>query len=494
MSWTERRESGVTPGLGPGLGSRLISPRWQERFVLFSEHLGKRRFERSVLFLALAAPLFYGLVDARPIFIWLVCFCICIIAGRHKGLKRKHLLQLLPVLLPIAVYLLVALFQLLPASYGQAAAGWESLQRLLGVSDLSPLTPDPAKTMAALGPALLYIACFSCGMLMAIRRGALGYAIKVLAIYFPLYAVFVIAWNSVYPNYVMFEMKQTHLDSLTGTFFNRNTAAAFLSVGVFVWIGKCADCVREQHRRRRLWWQEFRSLRPVLWRLAILALILTALFLTRSRAGIYLTFIVANLVIGIKVIAWRKRIRSDQASVWMRSALAGLTSVFVLLLLFFEFGSLGLESRLRSSGLEDRGRSVVYQGSFLLVGQRPWIGNGIGAFEANFPAVRSVYGGTIGIWDRAHSSILELAVDAGVPFAVLTALCWVYVCYRLLTKALASEGDAALLTTGAVVLQAGIHSLIDYPLQIPGFAILVCILTGGALVRSGRVAIGRSSR
>ncbi len=490
MSCTERRQNGA----GLGIRLRFMSSRWQERAVLFSHRLGKRRFERAVLFLALTAPLFYGLIDARPIFIWLLCFCICIVVGRHRGLKRKNLLQVLPVLLPIAIYLVVALFQLIPQSPDLAATGWESLHRLLGISEVSTLSPDPAKTLAAMGPALLYFACLVCGMLMAVRRGAMDYAIRILAFYFPLYAVFVIAWSSLYPNYVMYELKQTHLDSLTGTFFNRNTAAAFLSIGVFVWISKCADCVKDQYRRRRRWWYDFQLLRPVLWRLTILVLIFTALLLTRSRAGIYLTFIFANLVVGLKVIAWRKRSQARSTGVWMRSALAGLISVFVLLLLLFEFGSLGLESRLRSSGLEDRERGVVYQGSFLLVRQRPLLGNGIGAFEVNFPAVRTMDGGIIGIWDRAHSSILELAVDAGVPFAVLTALCWIYVCYRLLTKAVSRNGDASLLITGAVVLQAGIHSLIDYPLQIPGFAVLVCILTGGALVRSGRVTLGRAGR
>ena len=116
-----------------------------------------------------------------------------------------------------------------------------------------------------------------------------------------------------------------------------------------------------------------------------------------------------TLVAAILMVANKWKLRRRYAAVFAVAAL-GLTVALVSRL-----------GRVASQGLIDEGRLSVYGLSWQAIKERPLLGAGIGTFPDLFPAFRSSDLWTWGVWDYAHSTILEIAFEMGLPVAVLVA-------------------------------------------------------------------------
>jgi O-antigen ligase len=120
-----------------------------------------------------------------------------------------------------------------------------------------------------------------------------------------------------------------------------------------------------------------------------------------------------------------------------------------------------------------------------MIADHPWFGTGLGTFMWSFPAYRSANISMWGIWDRAHSTPLELASDLGLPLTALIVLAWIIVLGVLIRGVLIRRRDL-IVPVGAltVALLSLAHSTIDFSLQIPGYAIVVFALVGAGLAQS----------
>ena len=109
----------------------------------------------------------------------------------------------------------------------------------------------------------------------------------------------------------------------------------------------------------------------------------------------------------------------------------------------------------------------------------------IGTFMAAFPAYRKGEHGIMQIWERAHSTPLEFAAELGLPASILMCALWVLTSVMLF-RAYRNEPNAYALPAlaFAVLLLTGLHSLVDFPLQIPGCAIPVGIVSGALFRQS----------
>ena len=84
-----------------------------------------------------------------------------------------------------------------------------------------------------------------------------------------------------------------------------------------------------------------------------------------------------------------------------------------------------------------------------------------------------------GIYDRAHSTLLELAAEAGLPLASIVVIGWM-IAFGVLAHGVRTRRRDRIIPAAAlsVGLLAVFHSLVDFSLQIPGFAIVVFGLLG----------------
>ena len=120
-----------------------------------------------------------------------------------------------------------------------------------------------------------------------------------------------------------------------------------------------------------------------------------------------------------------------------------------------------------------------------MIDDHPWLGTGQGTFAYAFPAYRSPNVSLWGVWDLAHNTLLEIAADMGVPLAALVVAAWLAVFVVLVRGAFVRRGGLAVPVAGlAVAILAVLHSLIDFSLQIPGFAIVALCLVGAGLAQS----------
>jgi O-antigen ligase len=142
--------------------------------------------------------------------------------------------------------------------------------------------------------------------------------------------------------------------------------------------------------------------------------------------------------------------------------------------------------RIGSEGIVDDGRWAVYEFCLRSIWERPLFGAGIGTFVDLFPSMRADNFPSKGVWDYAHSTILEIAVEMGVPVAATIVIFSLAALYMLSRAAIKLEGRDrwSLAAIAGILVLTFLHSIIDFSLQIPGYLIFFGVLLGCGLARA----------
>ena len=270
-----------------------------------------------------------------------------------------------------------------------------------------------------------------------------------------------------------------------GNLRQRNQQATLLSMGLWAlfWVvaqtqqhllverrGQAGDAATVLHAGGHRW---LLGLAGVLtaWALALLAVGSAA---TASRTGL-----AQWVVIGVLLALWR----ASLGRLAVALALVGLVIYGVaawllpdLLLQWTGFRADGLMARFGDApGCTSR--RVLWSNVLHLIAQKPWLGWGWGELDyahyiTLFPGERFCV-----LLDNAHNLPLQLAVELGVPAAVLVCgavLAWVW------TSRPWSETDPARQLAWGILAQVGLHSMLEFPLWYGPFQLVtvlaVCIL------------------
>lgn len=134
----------------------------------------------------------------------------------------------------------------------------------------------------------------------------------------------------------------------------------------------------------------------------------------------------------------------------------------------------GIASRFSDDAQGCQSRVVLWSNVLHLIGMRPWTGWGWG--ELDFAHFMTQYPGTrfCDILDNAHNLPLHLAVELGIPVAVVACGIVVWLVWRTRPQQeTSSEGQMA----WAVLALIGLHSMLEYPLWYGPFqiALVSCI-------------------
>lgn len=354
---------------------------------------------------------------------------------------------------------------------------WKETSRLLGVDIPGSPSALRMQPILAAGPSLIAFLASACGIMLgsSVRQGKL--ILKAFAWSGLAYAVFAIAAHTVDPTKILGYSKQQYIGELTGTFYNRNTAAIFFGCCGAAWLA----LMLEQIRRRvgsALDWATLRLIfrrRLALFHAAAIVLCLVAMFMTRSRAG-SVTALIGWLAVGC--CYYYRTFRSPRA---VLSAVCGAVFGGAIVI---QFLGGGLVERLGVEGVSDEGRWYAYRSTWQMIASSPWLGKGLGSFAWTFPAYRSPEVSSWGVWDRAHNTLLEIAAESGVPMALLIVAVWILLSVLLLRQIGRRTGDLATRSAALGTFVAGsLHSLVDFSLQIPAFSLVFFILLGVGLAR-----------
>jgi O-antigen ligase len=233
----------------------------------------------------------------------------------------------------------------------------------------------------------------------------------------------------------------------------------------------------------------------VLIYLAIGLVIWATLVLSNSRGAI-LGFICQSVFLLFVALSWYSARNSARepssrsrllAFIQSSRLIHGLVIVLIigtLVLGLFWMGGERLASKLdQSPEIAEQGtkRKEIWHSTWQIIKHHPSTGVGFGAYFLAIPEYQTGWG-RIKL-QQAHNDYLDLAASGGVIALVLAAwfvgiLIWRA---RLAFQSKDSFRRAAALGAMAAILSVGIHSLVDFGLQVPGIAVVFAALAVIAL-------------
>jgi hypothetical protein len=432
-----------------------------------------------------AAPLPFGSFDKTTISFWCLILGLATVSTTLSTyrLRAAHFLLLCGIGLIVLFYAIVLHEQLADhpwvASFNPL---WAQTSKVLGIKITPSVSIVRGEPFFALGAPLACVLALICGLIVGTDRDRARQILQVVAWSGAVYAIYGILSFLIEPTMLLWREKEAYLGSLTGTFVNRNTAAAYFGSCAVVWLTLLLEKVRRHLRTRTIFWKKVpaqilsHTPRAIILSFSMLFVCLMAMFLTGSRAGVVLSLF--SLVVTF-VVFFRRDLPSGRG-IWV--AIAGSASGALILLQFM--GGV-VSTRFDVQGLADEGRLAAYRSTLKMIADYPLFGTGLGTFAWAFPAYRSPDISMRGIWDIAHSTPLELAAEVGLPLAGTVVLGWLIMLAILVHGIRARRRDMIIpLAAFCVSIIAILHSCIDFSLQIPGFAIVIFALVGAGLAQS----------
>ena len=435
------------------------------------------------------APLFFGSVDQIWVVIWTVVLSVCTISSLASDaeLTPRQRRILLGFLLLCGAYVLAAVAQVVPHFIDQLNDPiWQRANALLGLETPPRISSRAELTPVAIGHFLLVVTSFASGFFIGTSRSNSDVLIACTRFLILLYAIYGLAALAFTPNMLLWVPKLAYPGSLTASFVNHNTAATFVGAGAILWF--CSAFRTGQSLK----FLSFRVLllmpshERIAFRLILRAsaglICFFALLLTRSRGGLICASLGLVVAIGLMLASTFK------PRFWLFLGAVGVALTATLVWL----SGVG---RIGSEGVFDDGRWSVYKYCIDAIRERPLLGVGAGTFADLFPSLRTHEFDMGGVWEHAHSTILEIFFEMGIPVGILVVIGASASLVLLGVNVNKSKDSATPAAIAGIAVLSYLHSLIDFSLQIPGYLIMFWTLLGCGLARSsdGQPLIRRTS-
>ncbi|SON57976.1 Lipid A core -O-antigen ligase [Hartmannibacter diazotrophicus] len=382
---------------------------------------------------------------------------------------------------------------------------WTSVKDL-GVTAAPVISVAPGDTrFALLGLALPFIV-FLAGLQAFPDDKSAKLLLAFLGISGGVIAVWSIGQFLLSPDMLLTEKKKYYLDSVTGVFVNRNTAATYFGICSLILFSLAWQNAQKVDWGRLSAWigGAARASMPAfnwrMWTYSILMLVcLLALFMTRSRAGVgssFLTFLAMVPILAAMGFRRERKMgfgRSRRTPPWQRAMRAAMAMVIVVIAGVAFSGRAAYRASIE--GVDDP-RFCVWPGIVHAVRNNWLTGTGLGTFQDIFPAYRDPQCGITGTFTRAHSVYLQGFLELGIVFviAMVVGLAALVIIHVHGLKSRRSYAVFPALGFGAILLVAA-HSVMDFSLQIPGFAVIfAATLAATTAISLGRNALPSQSK
>jgi O-antigen ligase len=314
----------------------------------------------------------------------------------------------------------------------------------------------------------------------AARADLLLWSIAAITCAYAAYGIFAFGWM---PGRILWFENPFTSRYVTSTFINPNPFSAYAGMGFIVICG----LILKLYRR------EFTAVGgSIQFRIAAFIevtgqkgitliggafVILVALLLSGSRGGIASTAF-GLFVLGALTLRLRKKKFAEQ-----REAIIVVGALLVAAT-FLVFGDAVL-GQIAQKGFRDESRMAVYIITMRSILAAPLIGYGYGTFADVFPMFRDQSVSSWGQWQLAHNTYLEALQGLGLLFGsmlVASVALLVLRCVKGATRRQANETLPCVAASVAFLL--GVHSLVDFSLQIQAIAITFMALLGAGVAQS----------
>lgn len=426
----------------------------------------------------------YGAVEIQTVALMVVpVFSMTAIVSIINGISERTRGVLISALVLIVMAFAWVALQVTPLpSVLFAQPAW---QDIVGISpsggasmSLTPGDDWPSALRIALPLGIFMLAL----MLFDTDDRAVG-AVKALAVSGGIVAALSILQFEIAPDALLFWPKIAYLDSLTGFFVNRNTAATYFGLILLLNFALLLHALGDPgfgFADLRRWWyrdSKWPALGYGLW----FSTSLIALMLTKSRAGLLSCLVAIACLLVLRLFRRPKRHRigrpfaAPRIAPWLKR---GLQLVAILLVLFLVLQIFGGRTLLRAEaqGGGDSRYCVMPGILSAVANQFPW-GAGLASFEDVFPGYRDPACGLYGVWNRAHNFYLEGVFTFGLMFVIMAVVAFLML-FRFFWIGLRQRRGLRFgpeIGLSALLLVA-IHSVFDFSLQISGMAVIVAVL------------------
>jgi O-antigen ligase len=450
--------------------------------------VGSNRIASYILFATVAtAPFPFGSRDATTVAFWCILLGIAAILVSVRDLGKPQQALLLGIGFIAACYGLVLHEQLSDRPWiANPHPLWAEASELLGVALTPSVSIAKFEPFYSLGPPLVAILALTLGLVVGSDRSRARQLLLIVGWSGAGYALYGIVSTLLEPTMILWREKRAGIGSVTGTFINKNTAATYFGSCAAIWLLILSERIRERLPKGPLRWKHFSQVflskmhKNVVFAFLAFFSCFMALLMTGSRAGVMvstLTFVVAFTVL------FRRDLPKRTGLAWLMAGAAGVA----LLMVQFLGGS--VNRRFDMQSFADEGRLDGYRSTVHMIADHPWFGTGLGTFAWSFPSYRSAEVSLFGIWNRAHSTPLELAADLGIPLAAAIGLAWFVILVLLIRASQRRRRDRIIpLIAFSVALIGLLHSMVDFSLQVTGYAIVAFAIVGVGLGQSFRTS------
>ncbi|WP_369982521.1 O-antigen ligase family protein [Thalassolituus sp.] len=282
--------------------------------------------------------------------------------------------------------------------------------------------------------------------------------------------------------YGLFIQKEHYKGVATGTYVNRNHLAGYLELAIALGVGlllaQTADYKGSVRQRLRQFVRMLLSSK-VLLRL-LLAILVIALVLTRSRMGNTAFF--ASLMVTGAIALFMMRNKTKSTTILLGSLL-----IIDIAIVGTFFGVEKVAERLQSTSSQTESRDEVTRDTLKMFKSYPISGVGAGAFTHVYPVFKGDDVRTPLLYQHAHNDYAQFLAEFGLPasFALFVMVLW---SLRWGISAMRQRNSQFYQGVGfactMAIIAIGIHSMVDFNLQIPAnAATFVLILALAAVAR-----------
>ena len=352
---------------------------------------------------------------------------------------------------------------------------WQQAEAYLGKT-AGALSAHPWRTVQAVPAFILPVLTFMTALVLSQRHKTAAHLWHLLTVVGVSILLLSIILETFFPEVIFFSSREVQEGTFSGVFVNRNTSAAYFILTGFALIGTLVLLSAKRTSSRQAAMDRNGpsvELTPILLGLAVFGTCI-AVIVTQSRAG---TLFGLPLMVLFGLLAWIWSCRQMQQTAVLYFVKRGIPLFLAITaVVFIGFGEPVLK---RMGGEVNDGRWCAWESGLVAAKSAPLFGYGLGTFQDIFPAFRNAGCGSSGTWIRAHNSFLELYLGIGILIIIPFGLLGFHV-LRVVTICVATRrrlAGFAFVIIG-LVLYLVFHSLVDFPLQIPGLAIYAASLLG----------------
>ncbi len=355
-----------------------------------------------------------------------------------------------------------------------------SIQVWVFIQFLTEITQTPYDTLMASLKGLGYSCFFGWSLFVVISPERIRRTVWLVVIAAAAQSIYGSLMVMTGLEYGFFLPKWTYTTYATGTFVNRNHLAGYLEIALSLGIGFLLAQSTYYHGSWRARLRQFIAVllsEKVILRL-LLAVMVIALVMTRSRMGNTAFFISMSIAGVFALLLMRHKSRS---TVILLSSLL----IIDLAIVGTFFGVDKVADRLQKTSEQTEKRDEVFRDTLNMWKSAPLTGVGAGSFIYTFPVFKSDDIPDPHYVNNAHNDYLQFLAEFGAPATLALACCVLWSLWNAINamrkrRSDLHKGMGFASTMGMIAI--GIHSAVDFNLQIPANAYMFVFLMALAFI------------